>query len=48
MISKTLDDIVTAVNKVDSKKIQIIGHTNSSSGDANKNKVLSQRRANMY
>lgn len=33
-----------ALNKVGSKKVKIIGHTDSS-GDANKNTVLSQERA---
>src|SRR5690606_24897240 len=39
-----LDEMVSALNKVSGKKIRIIGHTNSS-GDTNKNLILSQQRA---
>ena len=39
-----LDEMVTALNKVSGKKIRIIGHTDSS-GDTNKNLMLSQQRA---
>lgn len=39
-----LDEMVSALNKVSSKKVRIIGHTDSS-GDANKNLMLSQQRA---
>ncbi|NKG34050.1 hypothetical protein CAP43_04425 [Acinetobacter junii] len=41
---KILDEMAIALNKVGSKKVKIIGHTDSS-GDANKNTVLSQERA---
>ena len=41
---KILDEMAVALNKVGSKKVKIIGHTDSS-GDANKNTVLSQERA---
>ncbi len=39
-----LDEMVSALNKVSGKKIRIIGHTDSS-GDTNKNLMLSQQRA---
>ncbi|WP_409558081.1 OmpA family protein [Acinetobacter sp.] len=39
-----LDEMVSALNKVRGKKIRIIGHTDSS-GDTNKNLILSQQRA---
>jgi OOP family OmpA-OmpF porin len=39
-----LDEMAVALNKVGGKKVKIIGHTDSS-GDANKNTVLSQQRA---
>ena len=39
-----LDEMVSALNKVSGKKIRIIGHTDSS-GDTNKNLILSQQRA---
>lgn len=39
-----LDEMAIALNKVGTKKVKIIGHTDSS-GDANKNTVLSQQRA---
>lgn len=39
-----LDEMVSALSKVGGKKVRIIGHTDSS-GDANKNLVLSQQRA---
>ena len=39
-----LDEMVSALSKVGSKKVRIIGHTDSS-GDANKNLMLSQQRA---
>ena len=42
--AKILDEMVIALNKVSGKKVRIIGHTDSS-GDANKNIVLSQQRA---
>ncbi|ATU44799.1 hypothetical protein CS557_04615 [Acinetobacter junii] len=41
---KILDEMAIALNRVGSKKVKIIGHTDSS-GDANKNTVLSQERA---
>ncbi len=42
--NKILDEMVVALTKVGAKKVKIIGHTDSS-GDANKNTVLSQERA---
>lgn len=39
-----LDEMIVALQKVNAKKIKIIGHTDSS-GDANKNLSLSQERA---
>lgn len=39
-----LDEMVSALNRVSGKKIRIIGHTDSS-GDTNKNLMLSQQRA---
>ena len=42
--AQILDEMVIALNKVGGKKVRIIGHTDSS-GDANKNLVLSQQRA---
>ena len=39
-----MDEMVSALNKVSGKKIRIIGHTDSS-GDTNKNLMLSQQRA---
>ena len=41
---KILDEMAVALNRVGAKKVKIIGHTDSS-GDANKNTVLSQARA---
>lgn len=41
---RILDEMVSALNKVSGKKIRIIGHTDSS-GDTNKNLMLSQQRA---
>ena len=42
--TQILDEMVMALNKLEGKKVRIIGHTDSS-GDANKNLVLSQQRA---
>ena len=42
--TKILDEMSLALKKVDGKKVKVIGHTDSS-GDANKNLILSQRRA---
>lgn len=42
--TQILDEMVMALNKVGGKKVRIIGHTDSS-GDADKNLVLSQQRA---
>ncbi|ATO20560.1 hypothetical protein BS636_13215 [Acinetobacter sp. LoGeW2-3] len=42
--AQILDEMVIALNKVGGKKVRIIGHTDSS-GDTNKNFVLSQQRA---
>lgn len=42
--AQILDEMAIALNKVGGKKVRIIGHTDSS-GDANKNLVLSQQRA---
>jgi len=42
--AQILDEMVIALNKVGAKKIRIIGHTDSS-GDTNKNLMLSQQRA---
>lgn len=41
---KILDEMAVALNSVCAKKVKIIGHTDSS-GDAQKNTVLSQARA---
>ncbi|WP_168461427.1 OmpA family protein [Acinetobacter sp. A1] len=41
---KILDEMAVALNSVGAKKVKIIGHTDSS-GDAQKNTVLSQARA---
>ena len=41
---KILDEMAVALNQVGTKKVKIIGHTDSS-GDAEKNLVLSQQRA---
>lgn len=41
---KILDEMAVALNRVGAKKVKIIGHTDSS-GDAQKNTVLSQARA---
>ena len=40
---KILDEMSVALKKVSGKKVKVIGHTDSS-GDANKNLILSQRR----
>ena len=41
---KILDEMSVALKKVSGKKVKVIGHTDSS-GDANKNLLLSQQRA---
>ncbi|MCH7336116.1 OmpA family protein [Acinetobacter sp. NIPH 2699] len=41
---RILDEMAIALNKVGGKQVKIIGHTDSS-GDANKNTLLSQERA---
>ncbi|MFH7766971.1 OmpA family protein [Acinetobacter sp. BSP-28] len=41
--TRILDEMAVALNKVGGKKVKIIGHTDSS-GDAEKNLILSQRR----
>ena len=42
--TKILDEMAIALNKVGGKQVKIIGHTDSS-GDANKNLILSKERA---
>ncbi|WP_413772977.1 OmpA family protein [Acinetobacter sp. RF14B] len=42
--TQILDEMVVALNKAGAKKVRIIGHTDSS-GDVNKNIILSQQRA---